>query len=126
VGDSVGGIREAGGAAHWLVSIGLARKGSTYEVLEHLYGGQNDNFQHAKKAGKLGPITGYPGYRLMREKEEAGGMGSLVDLVKSFEQLGRDKKDEGPDAELGKVDEELRRIPRFDDLCQRIRERRTK
>ncbi|GAB1320498.1 hypothetical protein MFIFM68171_10708 [Madurella fahalii] len=97
--------------------------GSTYEVLERLYGGQNENLQHAKKAGKLGPITGYPGYRLMQAKEEAGDMRGLVNLVRSFEQGGEGKKqNEVPDAALREVEEELRQIPRFDRLCQLSRE----
>jgi hypothetical protein len=97
--------------------------GSTYEVLEHLYSGKSEDLLHAKKAGKLGPITGY---RQIRDKQKDGDMSGLVKLVRSFEENGGDKKiREVSDAELREVvEKELQEIPSFKDLCQRSRERR--
>jgi hypothetical protein len=93
---------------------------STYKVLELLYGGQNENFQHANKAGKFGIIIGY---REIREKQDAQDMGSLVDLVK--QQLNNGKKNLVPEEELEEVAKaELERIPKFETLLQRSRERK--
>jgi hypothetical protein len=94
--------------------------GSTYKVLEHLHGGKTENFQHATKAGKFGIIIGY---REIREKQDAQDMGSLVDLVK--QQLNNDKKNLVPAEELEEVAKaELERIPKFETLLQRSRERK--
>lgn len=93
--------------------------GSTYEVLEHVCGGQNMNSPNVKKAGKLGIITGY---RAIREMQDSQNMASLADLI--TQQLKKDKN-VIPQEELAQVvREELERIPKFEALVQRSRERR--
>lgn len=94
--------------------------GSTYEVLERIHEGRSQDAKHARKSGKLGPITGY---RAVREKQDAGDMGSLVESVKK--QLLADKDNPVPEEELEQVArEELDRIPKFETLLQRSIERR--
>jgi len=94
--------------------------GSTYEVLKDICNGHNEDSEHARKAGKLGIITGY---RAIREKQDAQDMDSLVDdLVK--QQLNISKKGLVPKEELEQVAKaELERIPKFEALRQRSRKR---
>ncbi|KAK4132872.1 hypothetical protein BT67DRAFT_443233 [Trichocladium antarcticum] len=95
--------------------------GSTYEVLAHVCGGQNIDSSNAKKAGKLGIITGY---REIRKTQDAQDMGNLASLI--TQQLKKDKKNVIPQEELPQqaVREELERIPKFEALVQRSRERK--
>ncbi|KAJ4286887.1 hypothetical protein N0V88_007901 [Collariella sp. IMI 366227] len=82
--------------------------GSTYEVLQHLV------------------YIPRLGYVLMREKQDTGDMQGLVDLVKGFEwtRASLERKRYFEEVLNQGVEEELRKVPTFEDLCNRARERK--
>ena len=98
--------------------------GSTYDILEHLYGGKNTDTEHAGMAGRLGPIKAFAGYSKLWGGKE-GDIDDAVDAALEIEHANAKKKQPEITADMRKeAEEELRKLPKLDDILKKIEERR--